>query len=129
MNEDQLLAFLVDMFPDAPFAYLAEHCPDLVGKPAAIERYSRILNLCIIPVKSNLFLYHRFIDQLTASNSNPPENWTPGANDPANLTEQLNNSIEVLEQVRKNLFDHISRICFKHRAIPRLTTPQWREQR
>ena len=39
MNEDQLFAFLTDMFPDAPLAYLVEQCPDLVGKPAAIERY------------------------------------------------------------------------------------------
>ena len=36
---NELVATLTEMFPQAPMDYLLEQCEDLVGKPAAIERY------------------------------------------------------------------------------------------
>jgi len=57
-ERDQLIQSLSEMFPDAPVAYLEQECEDLIGKPAALER---------------------FIEQLSASNGRPPDYWQFGA--------------------------------------------------
>ena len=38
-ERELLVQSLSEMFPDAPMAYLEQECEDLVGKPAALERY------------------------------------------------------------------------------------------
>ena len=52
--------------------FFSEQCEDLVGKPAAIDR---------------------FIDELTTNDSKPPDSWTPGltagvATDPQEQMDQ-----------------------------------------
>lgn len=60
----ELLGSFTNMFPDTPVEYLVEQADELAGKPAAIER---------------------FIMELLARESKPPDYWVPKAERPPDL--------------------------------------------
>ena len=70
--------------------------------------------------KETCFYLNRFINQLTASDSKPPEDWTPGAH---NLTNQQDETdeLEILEHVR-DLYEEPQAETEEDKAAKRLAT-------
>ena len=65
---------LVMMFPDTPPTYIRQRCVDLVGRPAAIERFTEELLL----------------------DPKPPDNWEKIYKQPFQIPEQVNNPPHVV---------------------------------